>query len=111
MRNNLVALSFSLVVFVTGCGGGDGPTSVVNKYHQAIIDKDIDAVMACMVADANRKTTEALLEFRSSGMKRGGLPEVLEEKITGDTAVVTCKFGPSKQDVKLIKENGKWKVK
>jgi len=52
---------------------------------------------------------EAMLPIRKQFMKK--LPEVVGEKIDGDTAKVTCKFGPAKQDIDLVKEGGAWKVK
>ena len=97
------------VFTVAGCGGGESPTDVVNKHHKAIMAGDIDAVMATMCSSADRKKVESALSFRKEMMKK--LPEVVGEKIDGDTAKVTCKFGPVKQDVDLVREGGAWKVK
>jgi len=97
------------VLAVAGCGGGEGPTAVVNKHHEAIMAGDIDAVMATMSSSADRKKMEAMLPTHKQLMKK--LPEVVGEKIDGDTAKVTCKFGPAKQDIDLVKEGGAWKVK
>jgi len=97
------------VLAVAGCGGGEGPTAVVNRHHEAIMAGDIDAVMATMSSSADCKKMEAMLPLRKQFMKK--LPEVVGEKIEGDTAKVTCKFGPVKQDVDLVREGGAWKVK
>ena len=84
---------------------------VVNKYHQAILDKNLDAAKAMISSDGSKKTLAAMFEIRSNGMKRGGLPKILKVAINGDAAVVTCKFGPSEQGVDLVKADGAWLIK
>ena len=109
----LLVVALSAILSAGGCGGGkSGSTAgVVNQYHQAIMDMDIETVMSLSAPGTDRGKVEALLGFRSEGLKRGGLPPIVSEKIDGDTAVVTCKFGPSEQDVELVKVDGQWKVK
>jgi hypothetical protein len=97
---------------VAGCGDDtESPTSVVSKYHQGIIDMDMEAIKAISAPDADLGKIKALLEFRSKALKKNGLPQIVSEKIDGDTAVVRCKFGPMEQDVELKKTDGVWKVK
>ncbi len=104
-----VAIVFGLFV---GCGSSyDSPSEVVEKYHQAIFDKDIETVMSLSAGKDDREFVKEVIEFRSRGMKRsGGLPEILDEHVDGDKAIVRCKFGPAEQDVFLRKIDGEWKV-
>ena len=87
------------------------PSEIVNKYHQAIMDKDIDTIEALSAPDADIGKVKAMLDFRAAGMKRGGLPKILKENIDGETASVVCKFGPTQQAVDLQKVEGNWRVK
>lgn len=107
----LFCCAFIIGLFA-GCESAtESPSDVVNQYHQAIWDKNIDAVMEHTAPEVNRSVVESLLEFRSDGMKRsGGLPVIVSEEIDGDKAVVRCKFGPVEQDVNLRKVDEAWKV-
>ncbi len=101
----------SFVLFLAGCGAGEESKvkDVVNSYHQAIIDQDVDKVMSLSVPEEDRSQVEAIIGFRSEGMQRaGGLPEINNVEITGNTAVVRCQFGPAEQDINLRKVDGKW---
>ena len=113
-RNELrcaVSVLICTAVLLSGCSKKrSSPTETVNTYHNAMMNGDVDGVMAVSASTVKRADIEAVIEFRSEGLKRGGLPAVVAEKIDGNSATVTCKFGPVKQDVGLVLENGAWKV-
>jgi len=102
----------ALCFVVAGCGNDEEtPTSVVNKYHQAIMDMDMDVIKTVSAPNADLGKIKSMLEFRANALKKHGLPNVVSESIDGDTAVVRCKFGPMEQDVDLVKVDGTWKIK
>lgn len=107
----LIGSSF-FILLLFGCGPEtENVEEVVNSYHQAIIDQDVETVMALSVSEEQRNEVQAMIGFRSEGMKRaGGLPEIVDVEITGNTAVVRCKFGPTEQNVNLRKIDGEWKI-
>ena len=113
MKQLGVFVAFVVVCLsVAGCGDdAESPTSIVNQYHQGIIDMDMEAIKAISAPDADLGKIKALLEFRSKALKKNGLPKIVSEKIDGDNAVVRCKFGPMEQDVELKKTDGVWKIK
>lgn len=107
----IISIVFITSIFFSCNSASESPSDVLNKYHQAIWDKDVDAVMELSVPEESRAQVEAIIEFRSEGMKRsGGLPVILGEKIDGDKAFVRCKFGPVEQEIKLRKVDGQWRV-
>ena len=100
---------FGAGLMIAGCGSSESPSNVVNEYHQAIMDKNVDAVMALSAEAGKREDEESLVNVRAQFMKE--LPPIVKKTIDGDTAKITCKFGPVEQDVDMIKIDGKWKVK
>ncbi len=113
MRKTIALICSSFfVLFLFGCEAGtENVEEVVNSYHQAIIDQDVDRVMSLSVPEEQRNEVQAMIGFRSEGMKRaGGLPEIVDVEISGNTAVVRCQFGPSEQNVNLRKVDGEWKI-
>jgi hypothetical protein len=115
MRGSEVRLVAAAVVaaaaVLSGCSKkASSPTDAVNAYHDAMMKGDVDGVMAVSASSVKRANVEAAIEMRSEGLKRGGMPPVVEEKIDGDKATVTCKFGPVKQKMELVLEDGAWKV-
>ena len=113
-RNGLrcaVSALICTIAVLSGCSKkGSSPTDVVNTYHDAMMKGDVDAVMSVSASSVKRANIESVIKMRSEGLKLGGLPPVVAEKIDGDKATVTCKFGPMKQDMELVRENGVWKV-
>ncbi len=107
----LFCFTFALALFISCETSKEGPSEVVEQYHQAIFDEDVETVMALSAREEEREVVEEIVEFRAEGMRRaGGVPEILEEDIDGDNAIVRCKFGPAEQDVYLLKVDGQWKV-
>ncbi len=106
-------LSALLLIFIS-CGKGDSPKSITEKFLSSISAGDYDAAKKYGTEDTDR-----LLDFMSSFKKMGVEPganemkfEIIDEKITGDEAVVNVKVeGHTKDQIfNLIKEEGKWKV-
>ena len=112
VKTSSAGVIFLALAFMASCGKkAESPTSVVNRYHQAIIDKDLDTVMSLLAPDANREWAKATMDARSEMMGKLGLPPVLGEKIDGESAVVTCKIGPTEVKLNLSLVNGEWKIK
>lgn len=113
MKSLKASTLFVLILFLfAGCqSGSKSPSEVVDSYHQAIWDEDVDAVMSYMIPGDSRDYVEQEVARRSQGMKRtGGLPPIVSETIDGDKAVVVCRFGPVELDVNLARHEGAWKI-
>lgn len=109
-------VTLALMAIVGGCSksadsGESAIKKTVNSYHQAVMDKDLVAAKALISSESSKKMLDSMIDIRSDGLKRGGLPKIVTVSVNGDTAVATCKFGPTEQGVDLVKANGKWLIK
>jgi hypothetical protein len=117
-------MSVSIVlVLAAGCARGPSPTAAYTSYRQAL-DKarSFDDLLPFMDKASRSKIEAASPEERQQGFAMGrALGEVVDvtigkETVTGDTAVVEASGvqaftgGDSHATVRLVKEDGAWKI-
>ncbi len=113
-----------MFAIISGCGSaGSGPGTTVEKYYQAVESGKSDAALKLFSSkeledEDTKKKLLALIAMGTEEIKtKDGIKsiEIEKEEIDGDSAKVTAKvtYGNGKTDsqkVKLIKEDGKWKL-
>lgn len=133
----LFAASMAMAVMLTGCGGS--PSSVAEKFMNAIIQRDVDKAVGCIDTNATTpkeiKALKELLDAAGKALDDNKLEAVAfyEEvvvpaegvgyklingaKYTGEEAEVKVQFKKGKDlksngmKVELVKVDGSWKVK
>lgn len=126
MKRNLTAiltlvLALSVVVFGTACSKGSAgktPTEVFKAYYDAAVKKDFATAKTYlskgsidlmeMGAKQQGKTFEQAM--KDSPAAEGPMPQLSNEKITGDTATVDVSAEGQKAAMPFVKENGEWKI-
>ncbi len=114
MKKCFVTMLAILSLFImVGCGG-DSPKKVAQKFHKALMNKDLNAVK-----DLCTERTQSLIMMSFSLMADDEVLEkakktkyTYEEIIDGDTAIVTYSVDGSKKGevINLVKQDGKWLV-
>jgi ketosteroid isomerase-like protein len=118
-----------LAMLVAGCGGGGGDdeqhvTETVQRFVKAVNTRDADTYCDDLITEQFReKSTFATGDKASESCKREmkaisglhiKLVRVVNVKVDGDKATVTAVIGRSgqelKQQLKLEKEDGDWKL-
>jgi ketosteroid isomerase-like protein len=118
-----------LAMLVAGCGGGGGDdkqqvTETVQRFVKAVNTRDADTYCDDLITEQFReKSTFATGDKASESCKREmkaisglhiKLVRVVDVKVDGDKATVTAVIGRSgqelKQQLKLEKEDGDWKL-
>ena len=97
------------LVFVTGC---ESPEKGFKEWKKAVLKGDVAKVKARTVKK-HADEAEAIVEWVKNDSK--AKKELEESKIVkceknGDKATLKVKFGDKEEDVKMVKEDGKWKV-
>lgn len=110
--------------FIIGCGSAGKsrtPTDTLKALNEASKKKDVEGIKKVLSkgtlklldeAAQKEKTTPDELLKKDNGAPMAELPEILGEKIEGDTAYVEIKNDITKENEKmpLVKEDGEWKV-
>jgi hypothetical protein len=122
MKAKSVVLVLALCLVTAGCGFLNmGPEATVKKFYKAVengdIDDAIDLLSNKMKTVGKDKLRAGLAELTRDMKSKGGVKnlEIVKMNVTGDVADGQIKIefgdGSSKTDtVKLIKEEGKWKL-
>ncbi|MGB9669031.1 MAG: nuclear transport factor 2 family protein [Anaerolineales bacterium] len=122
MRRILFVL-FSVVVLAYGCStNNQAPAMVVQDYYQALVNKNINGMLARVCADWE---PNARNDYQSFAAVTAQLQELQcqVQSLDGNSAIVNCKgkieanYGNevleidlSKFTYKLIHENGDWRL-
>jgi ketosteroid isomerase-like protein len=118
-----------LAMLVSGCGGGGGDdkqqvTETVQRFVKAVNTRDAETYCDDLITEQFReKSTFATGDKASESCKREmraisglhiKLVRIVNVKVDGDKATVTAVIGRSgqelKQQLKLQKEDGDWKL-
>jgi uncharacterized membrane protein YvbJ len=122
MNVKRASLAMALCFVMIGCGlFNTGPEATVKKFYKAVENGDLDDAMELLSNKVKSlgkdKVRAGLAEVTREMKSKGGVKnvEVVKMDVTGDTAdgQVKIEFGDksSKTDaVKLIKEEGKWRL-
>ena len=131
-KSYLLTLIFLFAIvtgLLSGCGGGS-PGKVVEEYRDALKAGNFKKAWKLVSEDSRldiagpsaaeglkkfqEKNEEALKDEKMKNQLSG--TKVTNEKIEGSHAIVTVEFTgdsgkPSTQDIQLVKEEGKWKIR
>jgi hypothetical protein len=115
-----LALALSVVAFGTACSktaAGKTPTEVFKAYYDAAAKKDFATAKGYlskgsidlmeMGAKQQGKTLEQAMKDSPA---EGPMPQLSNEKITGETATVDITADGQKGSMPFVKENGEWKI-
>jgi hypothetical protein len=117
-----LVLVLSAVMFGAACNstktaGGTSPTDVFKAYYDAAAKKDYANVKKHLSkgsidlmeigAKSQGKTFE---EAMKESPATGPMPQLSNEKITGETATVDVTADGQKASMPFVKENGEWKI-
>ncbi|MDM7922879.1 MAG: hypothetical protein QUS14_11310 [Pyrinomonadaceae bacterium] len=104
-------------------GGGDTPTAAYKKLYEAVKSKNTEAIkaqmtkktqeFALMVAQRNNTPQEKVFENGLTATTFApNLPEIRDERISGDMAAVEVWNERDKvwEDLGFVKEDGAWKL-
>lgn len=94
------------------------PTDTYKAYQEAMKKKDVEGVKKrmskgslAMITEKAKKEGKTFEEsFREEAAKGGNDEEVINEKITGDTATIDLKNKGASLTLPLVKEDGEWKI-
>lgn len=116
-----LVLALTVVVFGTACSkgsAGKSPTEVFKAYYDAAVKKDFTTAknylskgsidLMELGAKQSGKTFEQAM--KDSPAAEGPMPQLSNEKITGDTATVDITAEGQKAAMPFVKENGEWKI-
>jgi len=112
----LSIMTFLLMITFVACGKQeDSPSKVVKKFYD-IIEKgnvDVKDYNKVMTSDTSMTLSLNYNQMRTGFLaSMGGFDKINSETINGDAATVSVLFkNGESEDTKLVKENGKWKVK
>ena len=100
--------------FISSCGGNDNPTSVAEKYFNAINAQEFEAAREYGTQETVN-LLNMLIAFKKMSVDSTFQEvkyEILREKITGENAIVYYKEQAKEGELKLpmVKVDGKWKV-
>jgi hypothetical protein len=114
-----VAFTFSAACSKSG-NSSSGPAAAVRAYYEAVLRKDSAAAKRYLSAgsisklEAEAKDLGKPLDvaYKESVEKAGGgaMPDISNEKITGDTATVDLKGDAKTLTMPMVKEGGEWKL-
>jgi hypothetical protein len=126
MKRNLsviltLALALSVVAFGAACSKGSAgmtPTEVFKAYYDSAVKKDFATAKKYLSkgsidlmelgAKQQGKTFEQAM--KDSPAAEGPMPQLSNEKISGDTATVDITADGQKAAMPFVKENGEWKI-
>ena len=115
-----LVLALTAGLFGTACSKGSAgmtPTEVFKAYYDAAVKKDF--------AGAKKHLSKGSIDLMELGAKQSGktfeeamkdspaqgpMPQLGNEKITGDTATVDITAEGQKMAMPFVKENGEWKI-
>lgn len=97
-----------------------GPAAALRAYYEAVLRKDSAAAKRYLSAGTIRKLEAEAKDlgqpldvaYKESVEKSpmGAVPDISNEKITGDTATVDLKGGANTITMQMVKEDGEWKL-
>ena len=98
------------LVFVTGC---DSPEKGFKEWQKAIVKGDVAAAKARTAKQYEADVEKILKEFKNDSDEKKRLEEskIVKCEKDGDKATLTVKWGDHEERIKMVKEDGKWKVK
>lgn len=112
---SFVAFFAASLLFLTSCGGGaaNTPDAVAKAFLEEIGDQDFSGAKKYAT-----KSSASMLDMMESTMALAGdaVPEmdvdikILKTDEDGDKATVTYNDGEKEDKLKLVKEEGEWKV-
>jgi hypothetical protein len=111
----------SCFLFLQACGLVGGPEATVRNFYKALekgeLDKAVDKLSAQALALGRDKLKAGLAEVTQETKEKGGIKSLdfQNTEITGDVATLklVIQFGndtSETQNVKLVKEDGRWKI-
>ena len=119
----ILAIVVAALVVSAGCGGtgsGSTPTAALKAYLDAGMKKDIPTLkkylssgsIKMLEAETKKmgKSLDEALKEDTATPKGAAMPELSNEKITGDTATVDMKAEGMTISMPMVKEGGEWKV-
>lgn len=113
-----LVLALSVVMFGTACSKSSGsPTEVFKAYYDAAAKKDYASMkkylskgsVALMEMGA-KQSGKSFEEAMKDSPAQGPMPQLGNEKITGDTATVDLTADGQKASMPFVKEDGEWKI-
>jgi hypothetical protein len=126
MKRNLsgiltLVLALTVLAFGTACSkssAGTSPTEVFKAYYDAAVKKDFATAkkhlskgsVALMEAGAKQQGKTFEQAMKDSPAADGPMPQLSNEKITGDTATVDISADGQKMAMPFVKEDGEWKI-
>jgi uncharacterized lipoprotein NlpE involved in copper resistance len=109
MKKMIFAVWVVLVVLLAGCSAANSPSVVVREYYRALEKNDTKALAKVTTTESAKNLAQFATKARDHVVALGAIKTVTEE-IDGDTAVVTVTFENNKEEIDVIKIDGKWKV-
>lgn len=117
-NNSNASLSKTSTTSTSTSTAGMSPTAVFKAYYDAAIKKDFPT--------AKKYLSQGSLELMEEGAKKqgksldevmkeepapqGGMPQLSNEQISGDTATVDVTADGQKGTMPFVKEGGEWKI-
>jgi hypothetical protein len=97
-----------------------GPSAAVRAYYEAVLRKDSAAAKRYLSAGSIRKleaeakdlgkTLDVAYKESVEKTPAGAVPDIGNEKITGDTATVDLKGDANTLTMPMVREGGEWKL-
>jgi hypothetical protein len=114
-----LGLAMTAAIFGTACSKSSAsPTDVFKAYYDAAVKKDFATAkkhlskgsIALMEVGAKQSGKTFEEAMRDSPAAEGPMPQLSNEKITGDTATVDITADGQKAAMPFVKEDGEWKI-
>jgi hypothetical protein len=114
-----LVLALTVGMFGTACskGAAGTPTEVFKAYYDAAAKKDYAGVKKYLSKGSidlmelgAKKSGKTFEEAMKDSPATGPMPQLGNEKITGDTATIDITAEGQKATMPFVKENGEWKI-
>jgi hypothetical protein len=115
-----LALALSAIAFGAACSKSAAsmtPTEVFKAYYDAGVKKDFPALKKHLSKGSidlmemgAKQQGKSLEDAMKESPTTGPMPQISNEKITGDTASVDVAVDGQKATMPFVKENGEWKI-
>lgn len=116
-----LVLALTAGLFGTACSkssAGASPTEVFKAYYDAAVKKDFATAkkhlskgsVALMEAGAKQQGKTFEQAMKDSPAADGPMPQLSNEKITGETATVDISADGQKMAMPFVKQDGEWKI-
>lgn len=112
---SLLGMFAACMLFITACGGGSAntPDGVAKAFLQEVADMDFSGAKkyATKASESMLDMMEKTAELAPDGVgETSGDIEIIKTEEDGDKATVYYKSDGKEDKVKVIKEDGDWKV-